>query len=493
MNAFAVRTAPARLLFWPVTLVALALVAMGTGVAPVIALVGLLGLAALLAAPMQTVAIALLGFSLLVDNPGERPMDGLWDSPVSAAGALLYENLHRHTGIAALRFSALELLIALLVGIVVYRKVQGDPIDDPLALGALPSPMKTAFALFFVALVSLEIYGLARGGDFRNSLFQFRQLFWLPLLGVLFGHAFRHPGARPALLRTLMAVAWLRCAVGAYFHFVVCCSPGRIPEYAMTHSDSILIVVAMFIGLTALAERASHAHIALNVLLQPMLLVGLIVNNRRLAFVSLAAGIAVLILMGPPSLLRFLKRSLVVIVPLTALYVAVGWNSTAGIFKPVSMIRSVTSQTDTSSQTRDIENYNLIHTLKQRPVFGSGFGHEYIEISKAYSIDHYFAQYRYIAHNSVLWLLSISGWAGFSLLWAVFPVALLVSLRAHRRSTTVIDRVTALATAAAVLSFVLQAWGDMGLQSWMGTLVVTSLMGASGSMFTEQGRMEMTA
>jgi hypothetical protein len=155
------------------------------------------------------------------------------------------------------------------------------------------------------------------------------------------------------------------------------------------------------------------------------------------------------------------------------------------------MIRSVSSQEDSSSKTRDIENFNLIQTLKLHPILGSGFGHEYVETVQANRVDQYFAQYRFIAHNSVLWLLSLSGWLGFTFVWMIFPVGMLIALRVHRQCTTPVDRVTAFVTATAVLCFVLQAWGDMGLQSWMGTLIVTSLMGATGSMLMAQRQREM--
>ncbi len=408
--------------------------------------------------------------------------------PPGGTGRLLYLNLHNLTGIEALRFSLFELLILLLVGIIVMRKVLRDPIDDPLGLGVLPNPMKVAFGFFFAAIVFLEVYGLARGGDFRNSLWQVRQLFWLPLLGVLFGHAFKTPGARLGLLRTLMAVAWVRCLVGIYFYYGIA-RPAAMPlEYAMTHSDSVLIVVASLIGAAAVAERPSAGHLLLNLLLQPVLFLGLIVNDRRLAFVGLGAGLTLLVLMGPPSLIRFLKRSLVVLLPLLMLYVAAGWNSNAAVFRPVSTLRSLSSNEDASSQTRDIENYNLIQTLKRNPILGSGFGHEYVELVQANRVDQIFAQYRYIAHNSVIWLLSLAGWAGFTMLWIIFPVGVLIALHVHRASTAVVDRVTALAAVVAVLCFLLQAWGDMGLQSWMGTLVATSLMGAAGALFTARAR-----
>ena len=470
----------------------MALLATAAGLGPVAIapLAGVAALAAILAAPVAGPVLGFFAFALLVDNPGERPSDGHWQSPLFGVGQALYNNLNSLTGIGALRFSAIEGIIALLALLVLGRKLVGDPIDDPERLGAIPNPLKHAFAFFFGAIVFLEVWGVARGGDFKQSLWQLRQLFWLPVLGIVFGNAIKTPGARLALLRIIMAVAWIRGLVGTYFIFGYARPRGIEADYATTHSDSMLTVVAMLIGLTAVAERPSRQHIALNLLLQPVLFAGLLANNRRLAFVGLAAGLAVLVALGPPSILRFLKRSLIVLIPLALVYVAVGWNSKSGIFKPVAMIRSVTSQDDDSSKTRDIENYNLIQTLKRNPLIGSGFGHEYHEVVKAHDVSYVFAQYMFIAHNSVLWILAIGGWLGFAALWALFPMGWVMALRVHRSSTKVVDRVTAMATVVMVASFVLQAWGDMGLQSWMGTLLVTALLGATGALFTQQQQTE---
>jgi hypothetical protein len=150
----------------------------------------------------------------------------------------------------------------------------------------------------------------------------------------------------------------------------------------------------------------------------------------------------------------------------------------------------VTAQDDDSSKTRDIENYNMIQTLKRRPLVGSGFGHEYHEVVRAHDVTEFFTQYKFIAHNSVLWILAIGGWLGFAALWAVFPVGLLTALRVYRSSSQVVDRVTAMAAAVMVALFVLQAWGDMGLQSWMGTLMLAALLGATGALGTRQLQME---
>lgn len=485
MISVARRVVPATFLLWPAVAASLGMVALGTGaVAPLAPLLGVVALAFVIAAPVRWSAGGLFALALLVDNPSERPMEGHWKSPLHLPGELLYLNLHKHTGIGALRFSALELAIGLLVLVAAARKLRADPLDDPLRLGALPNPMKLGFASMFGAVVGLMVWGIGRGGDFQNALWQVRQLFWLPVLGVLFGYALKTPSARLWLIRAVISVACLRALTGIYFYFAVGRPRGLVFEYVTTHSDSILAVVAVLLALMAGIASPSRHNLLLNLICQPVLFLGLIVNDRRLAFVSLAGGVAVAVLLAPPALRRVLRRAVILSIPLLVVYTAAGWNSSAGVFRPVSILRSVTSQEDASSETRDIENYNLIQTLKRHPVAGSGFGHEYVEVVQAYRVDHVFAQYLYIAHNSVLWLISLSGWLGFAFIWMAFPTAVLVALRVVRQAATSVDLLTGFGAITTILAFLLQAWGDMGLQSWMGVLLCGAFMGATGALWT---------
>lgn len=456
----------------------------GTGLAPLAPLAAAGALLLLWSAPMERSALLLFAVALVADNPGERPMEGKWESPLLPVGELLYLNLNKLTGIEAMRFSLLELAVALLLVVVLVRKASGDPLDDPRRLGALPNPVRAAFAVFFAAIVGLELWGLARGGDFRNSLWQVRQLFWLPVLGVVFGNALKSASARLWLLRAVVLAAVVRGAMGLWYYVQVARPSGVRPEYVTTHSDTILTVVAILVTGMALVSRASVGHIVLNLLAQPVLVAALIVNDRRIAFVSLAGGGLAALLLAPPALQRLVRRTALLLIPVALAYVAVGWSSQARLFAPVQTIRSVIEQDDDSSKTRDIENYNLIRTLALRPVVGSGFGHEYREVVVANRIDSIFAQYRYIAHNSVLWLLSLGGWLGFAAVWGVFPIATLVALRAFSRTTDPVDQGVAYGAIAAILAFVIQAWGDMGLQSWMGTLLVAAFLGATGALWT---------
>jgi hypothetical protein len=472
----------------PAVALSFVLVLAGTGLAPLAPLAAAAGLLLLWAAPMQRSALALLFVALVADNPGERPFEGKWVSPLGPLGDLLYLNLNRLTGIEALRMSLLEVAAGLLMLVVLLRKTQRDPIDDPQRLGALPNPVKYAFAWFFGAIVLLELYGLATGGDFKNSLWQLRQLFWLPVLGIVFGNALKTANARLWLLRAVIAVAVLRGLIGIHYWLTIARPSGTVFEYTTTHSDSVLTVTAILITAMLAVVRPSAGHVLLNVLVQPVLGLALIANDRRIAFVSLAGGGLALLLLSPPDLKRVLRRLALAASPLVLLYMAVGWHASHPLFGPVQTVRSVIEQDDDSSKTRDIENYNLILTLKANPVLGSGFGHEYREAVQALRVDHVFAQYKYIAHNSVLWLLAIGGWLGFAAVWLIFPVAVLVALRVFAECHDPIDRTVAYGAIVAVLALIVQAWGDMGLQSWMAALLVAAFVGATGALWTTRER-----
>jgi len=228
----------------------------------------------------------------------------------------------------------------------------------------------------------------------------------------------------------------------------------------------------------------------LNLVLQPVLLMGLVVNDRRVAFLGLGAGVLSLVALGPQVLRRWLKRSLVVLAPAALVYVGVGWNSNASVFKPVQALKSVTDESDAvepDTRHRELQPHAdaeaeshprlgvRARVLRVRAGVPRGRGLRAVPTA-------------FIAHNSVLWLLSLSGFAGFTMLWAVFPVAVLVARRVLRGSTSAVDRTTAYSAVMAVMCFVIQAWADMGLQSWMGVLVLTSLTGATGALWTAHTR-----
>jgi hypothetical protein len=216
-------------------------------------------------------------------------------------------------------------------------------------------------------------------------------------------------------------------------------------------------------------------------------LFGLVINNRRTAYVTLAAAALTFYAVLPRRTRRMLLRLALCALPFGVLYLGVGSRRPTGLFAPAGMVMSVLTQKDASSQTRDIENYNLLVTLKQNPLVGSGWGHEYVEVTRAYDISSVFAQYRYIAHNSVLWLWSIGGLVGFTLLWLPLVVGAFLAARAHAFATGPRERAVAYAALATYAAFVIQAWADMGTQSWTTQGLLAVALAASGKLAVHTG------
>jgi hypothetical protein len=136
---------------------------------------------------------------------------------------------------------------------------------------------------------------------------------------------------------------------------------------------------------------------------------------------------------------------------------------------------------------RDIENYNLILTWRKHLVLGSGFGHEYDEFSKADSIKELFQLYRYVGHNSVLWLESVGGAVGFTAIWMLLALLAYFAARGHRFATAPVDRAAALAALSVAPIVGVQAQGDMGLTSWTAAFFLGAALAVASKLAVASG------
>jgi hypothetical protein len=423
--------------------------------------VGLTVLAwALLAAPLHRIALVVFFVAIVADNPAEHPAEGHWASPLQPLGVLLYDNLNNITGIRSLRFSGMDLLLAVLVLVVVVRGPNADAIPAPRAL-------HRCLGVAWLAVIWLEAWGLLRGGDFKASLWQIRPLFWAPVVAYIFSASLRGPRDHAAIGAAVVSAAILKAALGAYYYLVVCRPLGYQPAYATTHSDTVLFVGAMTIAVAIGIERQTPRAVLGAAITIAAAGLGVIVNGRRLAYVSLLGSLVTMYALLPRSgPRRTINRALAAVTPAAAAYLALGWSSGSAIFGPARKIASLFSKTDRSSGMRDIEDYNLILTWKKHLILGSGFGHEYDEISRADSIRDIFPLYRYIGHNSILWLASVGGLVGFTAFWLLLVVTAFFAARSYRFATAPLDRAAALGALSMAGIVAVQAYGDMGLTSW---------------------------
>src|SRR2546430_927627 len=107
---------------------------------------------------------------------------------------------------------------------------------------------------------------------------------------------------------------------------------------------------------------------------------------------------------------------------------------------------------------------------------------EYVEKVKAVDISSIFPQYRYVPHNTVLGLLAFGGVAGLTGIILTLAVGVFLAARAHRFARSPADRAAGLTVIAAVIVYLVQSYGDMGLVSWTGTFMLAAALAVASKL-----------
>lgn len=403
----------------------------------------------------------------------EKGEGGYWDSAMWPAAVAFYGTVKEFSGLPG---ASLPVFFFATVGLL-YRAVWGKKGTD---WQPPPRFARDALLFFLGTVLAICVIGLARGGQIEWTFRQVVHMVQLPLVALVFLYALRIPHDLVAVGTAFVVTAAVRSLLVIYVYVGVCIPkgitalPGK-PEWCTTHSDTVLFVSALVILLAHAIEQRSKKAIVNGLALGAVIFLGIVLNNRRLAFVSLGiAPLVIYLALDPSKRKRRVTMALAVAVPLLVGYVLVGSESSSEswLFKPAKSIVSVLDQKDTSSQSRDIENENLIYTLRQSPILTRGFGNEYLSSPNNPPVDlsEVFKNFRLIAHNGVLWLWSIAGVLGFTLLWFVYPLAGTLAMRGYRAADTALERTAALAALGCVSVCVIQIWGDQGFSSYM-TLV----------------------
>ena len=251
-----------------------------------------------------------------------------------------------------------------------------------------------------------------------------------------------------------------------------------------THDDSVLFVGAI---LTILSWALLRNRLPTWLTAAPFLLVLLLavaVNDRRLAWVQLAIGLAVFYRLMPPGRVRRqVNRMVLVALPLVLVYVAVGWGREGTLFAPLKAFATTGSTEDASSLARMEEDANLTHTLriKGNPLLGTGWGLPYEKITSWYAnFGSEWWQYRYLPHNSLLGIAAFSGALGLFSIWAVVPISAFLATRAVRTCRGTVERAAAMAAGGVLPVYAAQCFGDVGLQSLTSVLVLGLAMAVAG-------------
>jgi hypothetical protein len=373
--------------------------------------------------------------------------------------------------------------------VMVYARplFQGNPVnmwDVSLGLVALAvalrpgtwraqvRPLNRALFASLAMLLVMVVWGRLRGGDLREAYFQLgpilRMFFIVPILIGLF----RSRRDLRLMAGTVLAAAVYRAIACIVCLHLVYLANGGIepwPEYVTDHHDSALWVAAV-LGLSSwLLVRPRVRTFLVVGSLVPLLLMAIYHNQRRLAWLELAGGLALTYLMIPRGRLRRkLNRLVLAVAPLLVLYVCLGWGRSGALFAPVNKIRSaVADDKNDSNRARDLENMGLVLTLQGNRLLGTGLGQQYEEVSTVYTLrmSRTFPSYRYVPHNSVLGLVAFTGLAGFPVIWAFMSVGAFLAARARAFAWHPSEQALSMVAFAFLFVYGMQAFGDMGFVS----------------------------
>lgn len=446
--------------------------------------------------PLRTSLMTLMFFVMTLPNPTDCT-PGTWRPPFFTAGAILLTHLNAVdrslTWLSSASFSGLDLILVALFIIHLFRNGTGSRIDR---VGQVPGPdvLPKLAKVSLLAIAYVWINGMLRGGDFKMSLWQLNNVMYLPCLFLLFNVGLRGPRDHAALAKVVLLAATYKALLAVYVMKVIKTfveTPGSEPipmPHATSHQDSILFAVAFVLVVALFLERAIKRRKWLFALLLVLIGLGMQANNRRLAWVQVGLVLLMLYIVSADSpIKRNIRRAVMIGAPIIAIYVLAGWNSGGGsLFKPVRILRSVAdAKSDGSSYWRELENYDLISTIKLNPIFGTGYGHGYEEVIVLPAISYDLE--RYAPHNSILGLWAFCGYLGYAGLTMLWAGGVYFAVRAYHASEAGSQRAAALVSFGAVLIYMVQSWGDLGLGSPIGVFTISAAIAVAGKLAVSTG------
>ncbi len=432
----------------------------GIAIAPFVLAAGVWALWSL---PLKWPLLGLMLAVVTLDDPSDRPYYKLWSSPVSALGRLLFSNIAWFTGI--------ELAVMGLVVLVIARRLRAksrvaplDPVGNPV-----PKELRLAVVFSAITIAGMFAYGLLRGGVLREGLWQFRVLAMLPLISTLVMYAFDFPRDLKLVLGVLVTGSIVKSLLGTYFIYFVAYPMGEFPPHTTGHNDTMIFVTAVIVAFLLMWERPTWRHLGLGLVWMVFVGMALRLNDRRIAYVDIAMAIGFIYLVSPAHRMkRLVTQTMALMLPVLLLYFVVGWNAKGALFKPVQKVRSIIApaeetEEESSNVERDIENFNLLKSWERDMIFGQGFGHAFTEFIP--SNDFAQSNFGHVGHNSVLWLLWIGGIVGFTGTLLYLAVAAFFFARALRKAQAFDERVALLTALSIMVTYLLQAYGDMGTEA----------------------------
>jgi hypothetical protein len=448
-------------------------------------------------APLRVPLLLVMFVGLAVDRPGDA--ENRWASPFVTIGGLLFQNLNKVISVEALKFSGVSLVLACLLMVRGYRVLSGrvrDTRDSRLPA----APVHWGMVLAALTIALFLVFGWLRGGDIQMAKIQVQAFLQLLAAAYLFGVSLRGFRDYRTAGKVVVAAACIKACMAVYVRLSL---PAAFPnrwgvmtemEYATSHGDSLLFACAIAVLFGPLVYRPRASQIRWVLVTLPLIVAGLVANDRRIAWVQVALVLIAIIGMNLRRVLtpRILHLG-VWVSPLILAYLLAGWGSQSRVFAPVQLVRGLVVETradgslDRSTLYRDAENYNLVYTFRSNPLMGTGFGHPFGQAAQLDDISTGFKEFAYLPHNSILGLWAFTGAVGFTGIFAPLVIALFLAMRAHAHAIEPGHAIAATAAVGFIGAYVMHAWGDIGFTEPTSIFLVGLAVAVAGQIATDTG------
>lgn len=453
---------------------------------PAAALAPVLGLTllwVLFKTPLRTSFLVLVFLVFTLENPIEPFVEGRWETFMTVIGGLLMTQLKHTLHVDALVITGIDVVLFIFFCIHIYRRLVDARIDR---VGAVPLPKPIIWASWagLVGTVLPWVLGLLSGGENRYALWQVQHVVYLPLVVMMAGSILPSPKIYLPFAQLLVLASCIKATLAIALRF-------KFPEveYTTSHSDSMIFGTTTCMLLFNLYQRWDRRSLLMCVLFLPLIGWGMLANDRRLVWVEIALALGFAFAISPRTRLktRFL-RAVIVAVPVLALYVAIGYRYPRGPFRPVAMLRSMEdASSDSSSLWREFENFHLVTTVKNHPIWGTGWGRPYEIAAGVTDTSTVYPLEPYVPHNSLVGLWAYTGYVGFTLLWALPIVGCFFAARAYRLAREPDDRTAMLTVLGSVLIYGLQCYGDIGLGTFISVFLIAPAIVIAGKLAVALG------
>ena len=366
-------------------------------------------------------------------------------------------NINLSTGISALVFNPVEVIIVLMITFWFVRAATSREWH------LYPIPNFGIAVVFLGMLIFFTVYGLAHGGDWKVSLWEIRALYYLCGMYFLTSQIIRNQRQVKVCIWIILVAIAIKGLQGCW-RYAVTLNFDLTGIRAITGHEDALFISSVFVLIACfLFLEYRGPELKFSLALFPTTFFTFLLAQRRIVYGTLGISLFVVIAMLPREKKMFALKAMAPFLLLMLLYMAAFWNSSSKLAMPVQKIKSVFveqkgTEDESSNYYRKAELVNLKQTIRHHPL-GIGFGNKYEIVMPLDKVD--FPLWEYIPHNCIYWMWVKTGFPGFIIFWLFFGTAIIQAVIDYRNMKDPYFKSVTLMVLTLIASQVIVAYYDL--------------------------------